>query len=231
LLEETRRTLAQAERAVALARRAGAGATGSLRIGFVASGACMPPLLARFRARYPEVALELTEATSAQQLAGLAADRLDVGLVVLPLPAGYEATVTTRTILRSRFVAALPATHRLAGSRRAMALSALASEPWILFPAHEGRGLHDVIMTACTRAGFVPQVAQRAVQMETIVGLVAAGLGVALVPEPMSDTRRRGVTLRALSGPGTPVPYEAALAWRRDDRSPVLMEFLKLASS
>lgn len=75
-------------------------------------------------------------------------------------------------------------------------------------------------------AGFTPQVAQRAVQMETIVGLVAAGLGVALVPELLKDAGWKGALFRDLKGPGTPVLYEVALAWRRDDKSPALNALL-----
>ncbi len=112
-----------------------------------------------------------------------------------------------------------------------MPLAALAQEPWILFPLHEGPGLHDRITRACASAGFQPNVVQRAVQMETIIGLVAAGLGVALVPALFEDVGWKGVAFRHLTGPGAPVRYEVALAWRRSDGSPALAALLRQVGS
>ncbi|MCC8942045.1 LysR family transcriptional regulator [Bradyrhizobium sp. Arg68] len=227
LRDEARRTIAQAERTIALTRRAGAGLTGSLRIGFVATAVrhIVPTLIADFRETHPDVALELMEAPSARQVAALLDDRLDLGIVALPLPTGVEREIATRTVLRSELVAALPERHALAQEPTApLALAALAHEPWILFPANEGPGLHDRIVGACAAAGFAPEVAQRAVQMETIVGLVAAGLGVALVPALFKTTGWSAVVFRAIDG--TPVRYEVALAWRRNDGSAALAALL-----
>ncbi|MCA6123676.1 LysR family transcriptional regulator [Bradyrhizobium sp. WSM 1704] len=229
LRDEARRTIAQAERAVALTQRAAAGLTGSLRIGFVATAVrhIVPNLIANFRETHPEVALELMEAPTARQAAALLDDRLDLGIVALPLPAGTEQHIATRTVLRSELVAALPARHDLARQPQApLPLAALAREPWILFPASEGPGLHDRVIRACAAAGFAPQVAQRAVQMETIVGLVAAGLGVALVPALFRTAGWESVVFRGIDGGASPVPYEVALAWRRNDSSPALAALL-----
>jgi DNA-binding transcriptional LysR family regulator len=229
LQDEARRTITQAERAVMLTRRAGAGVVGSLRIGFVASAVrrLVPTLVADFRATHPDVALELTEAPTARQAAALLEDRQDVGVVVLPLPAGFERRIVTHTLTSGRLVAAIPRRRALAAEPDVpLPLAALANEPWVLFPAVEGPGLHAAILAACAKAGFMPRVAQHAVQMETIVGLVAAGLGVALVPSLFGDERRDGVVFRALAGAGSPIPYELALAWRAGDNSPALMALL-----
>jgi len=102
----------------------------------------------------------------------------------------------------------------------------LAAEPWVLFPPNEGPGLASTILAACSRAGFSPQIVQQAIQMETIIGLVAAGVGVSLVPERPSEAGHPGVVLRPLIGPGTPIPYKVALAWCVGDPSPVLQAFL-----
>lgn len=234
LRDEALRTLAQAERAMTLTKRAGAGLTGSLRIGFVATAVrhIVPTLIARFRETHPDVALDLVEAPSARQVAALLEDRLDLGIVALPLPSGTEQQIATRIVLRSRLVAAIPNRHPLVNKPdRPLALNSMAREPWILFPASEGPGLHGTIEKACVAAGFTPQVAQRAVQMETIVGLVAAGLGVALVPELFKDAGWKGVAFRALKGPGAPVPYKVALAWRRDDKAPALSALISAANT
>ncbi len=232
LLEEARRTLAQAERAAVLARRAGTGAIGSLRIGLVASAVrqVVPPIVRRFRASHPEVSVDLQEATTAQQLEALREDRLDLGIVVLPLPIGREKGIEARTILRRHLVAVLPAGHRLSkNSDQRLRLAALAWEDWVLFPSHLGPGLHDRIVAACAQVGFAPTVTQRAVQMETIIGLVAAGIGVSLVPETFAGDRRQGVTFRRLAGPATPIRYEIALIWRKADPSPALAAFIATA--
>ncbi|WP_286182149.1 LysR family transcriptional regulator [Rhizobium sp. ICMP 5592] len=230
LREEAQRTIAQAERAVTLARRAGTGEIGSLRIGFVASAVrrLLPILIAAFREQHPAVVLELEEVPTARQIAAILDDRMDVGIVALPLPSDVEHRITVQTMVKSRLVAAIPARHPLANAiDTPLALAALADQPWILFPAGEGPGLHSTILHACAEAGFTPRVAQRAVQMETIIGLVAAGLGVALVPRLFNETPREGVVFRELTGSGSPVPYETALAWRKDNHLPTLKAFIR----
>ncbi|SCB28522.1 DNA-binding transcriptional regulator, LysR family [Rhizobium hainanense] len=226
--EEARRTIAQAERAVALAKRAGEGIIGTLRIGFVASSIhhLVPQIVAEFRKAYPLVALELEEATSARQLTAITADRMDIGLVALPIPPDKKTRVSTSVLLQSRLVAAIPASHPLA-SAPLLPLAALIEESWVLFPEGEGPGLHSAIMRACAEAGFSPRVGQRAVQMETIVGLVSAGLGVSLVPEAFLSSKREGVIFRHLDGVGTPIPYQLGFAWRSEQPSPVLSSFLR----
>jgi DNA-binding transcriptional LysR family regulator len=211
-LLEARRALAQADRAVEMARRAGEGVIGSLRVSFVASTArdLLPRALRAFRAQHGKVELELREATTAEQVNLLMQDRADVGLVASPLPALDGLNV--RSLYRSGLVVALPAAHR-ATARARLALSNLADEPWILFPARQGPGLHRQILSACAVAGFVPRVVQEAVQMETIIGLVAAGLGVSLVPPTLAEIGRVDVAFRTLRGPGSPVAYELAIAY------------------
>jgi DNA-binding transcriptional LysR family regulator len=230
LREEAQRTIAQTERAVILTQRAGAGEIGSLRIGFVASAVrqLLPILIAAFREQHPAVALELEEAPTARQVAALLDDRMDIGIVALPLPSGVEHRIVTQSMVESHLVAAIPAGHPLANAADTpLALAALADQPWILFPAGEGPGLHETILRACSEAGFTPRVTQRAVQMETIIGLVAADLGVALVPSLFSGTPREGVVFRELCGTGAPVPYETALAWRKGNNLPALEAFIR----
>lgn len=221
-LEEARRTVTQAERAMRVAQRAGAGLTGLLRLTFAPSAAreVLPPILRAFRERYPDVQIELTEAMSAQQIEALRADRADLGFVVPPLQDAQG--IHSMTVGRSRLIAALPAEHRLARAR-SIGLGDLAGEPWILFPARHAPGLHRRIHAACGEAGFAPSIGQEALQMETIVSLVAGGMGVALVSAAFGASRRKGVAFRELAGAGTPVDYELALAYVRT--SPLLAAF------
>ncbi|HHT8919147.1 TPA: LysR family transcriptional regulator, partial [Burkholderia cenocepacia] len=154
-LLEARRTLEQAERAVAVARRAGAGLGGTLRLRFVDStvNALLPLILRAFQERHPNVDFQLEEGTTAEQVLALRQDRTDAGLVVLPVADAGDVHV--EPLLRDRMVAALPDGHRLARRRR-IALAELADEPWVMFAAHHGPGMHALIVTACAQAGFAP---------------------------------------------------------------------------
>ncbi|WP_075353241.1 LysR family transcriptional regulator [Desulfovibrio sp. DV] len=227
-LEEARRTLAQAERAIREAKRAGQGLTGSLRATFVASVAhyLLPRVLRGYRKSHGEVALSLEEATTAQQLVALQRDQSDIGFVVLPLVDVSNLTVIP--LYQGSLMAALPAGHPFA-ARAGLTLADLAEEHWVFFPARHGPGLYGRIMAACAMAGFSPIVVQQAVQMETIISLVAGGIGIALVPSPMAKRSYPGVLFRPLSGAGMPIPYELALAYKQ--YTPVLAAFIKAAQS
>ncbi len=116
-------------------------------------------------------------------------------------------------LLRDRMVAALPDGHRLARRRR-IALAELADEPWVMFAAHHGPGMHALIVTACAQAGFAPRVVQQPRQMQTTAGLVAGGIGVALMPRLFVPMQPQGITFCQLKDAGSPLAYELALAYR-----------------
>jgi DNA-binding transcriptional LysR family regulator len=218
LLEEARRLLDQAEAAVVHARRAAEGAVGRLTIGFVSTVdySILPPLVRRFRQKRPGIALKLLELTGDRQQALLQSGELDLGLSILPSPA---SSLTMRPVFREPLVAAVPANHLLAGRRRT-ALRSLAAEAFIQFPRELAPGLYDLAIAACQRAGFTPHLAQEAIQMQTILGLVAAGLGVALVPHCMSKLQRPDVRYLALEARGFEV--ETVALWHSENRAPVL---------
>lgn len=225
-LEEARRAVAQADRALSAAKRAGAGVTGTLRVNFVPSVAhyLLPRILRAFREKYPGIELNLGEATTAQQVAALNEDRADIGFVMPPLHQAEGLSIDV--LVRDQLVVALPEGHRLA-KRRTLTLTHLADEPWILFPARQGPGLYGRVLAACAKAGFVPRAAQETMQMDTIASFVAGGIGVALVPASLATLGRRGVIFRRPAGAGAPVDYELALAFRR--RTPALDAFAAVA--
>lgn len=222
-LDEARRTVNQAERAMLAAQRAGAGLTGTLRVTFVASAAreILPSILLRFREHYPAVKLELREAMTTQQLAFLANNESDLGFVIPPLQDAENLKI--EVIARNRLVAALPEGHPLTNANQ-ITLADLSQESWILFAARQGPGLHRIIHAACAKAGFSPRIGQEAPQMDTIASLVAGGMGVALVSRALATGGRKGVTFRELAGPGTPVEFELAIAYAQS--SPVLDAFV-----
>lgn len=222
-LDEARKAINQAERAILAAQRAGAGLSGTLRVTFVASAAreILPSILLRFREHYPAVKLELREAMTTQQLAFLANNESDLGFVIPPLQDGENLKI--EVVARNRLVAALPEGHPLAKADQ-IALADMSQEPWILFAARQGPGLHSIIHAACATAGFSPRIGQEAPQMDTIASLVAGGMGVALVSRALATGGRKGVVFRELTGAGTPVEFELAIAYAHS--SPVLDAFV-----
>ena len=222
-LKEARKTVEQAERAMLAARQAGEGLSGLLRITFVASAAreILPAILLRFREHYPQVKLELQEALTAQQIELLQTGRSDLGFVVPPLQDAKD--LKFEIVAHNRLVAAVPEDHPLAQNEQ-IALGDMAHESWILFPERQGPGLHRIIHAACLQAGFVPRIGQEAPQMDTIVSLVAGGMGVALVSRALVKGGHRGVAFRELTGVGTPVKFELAIAYK--ELTPVIEAFI-----
>jgi DNA-binding transcriptional LysR family regulator len=222
-LEEARRTVSQADRAIQVTKRAGQGLVGSLRVTFVGASSAhdlLPRVLKNFRKRHAEVELELRQATTAEQLAALRAERADLGFVVSPLLDAED--ITAEVLFTDVLVAALPEDHSLARLKR-LCLSDLAGEPWLLYPRREGPGLHSRVIEACSQAGFTPWIVQEAIQMDTILSLIAGGLGITLTTRTFAAEGRRGISFRELYGAGTPIRYELALAYR--SRSPVIEAF------
>lgn len=229
LQKEAATTLMQMERSMLLTRRAGEGMTGALRIGFVATAVrhLLPETIARFHLSCPGVVLELKEMTTVRQVASLLEDTLDVGIAVLPVPEYAIQKLSCHRFFSCPLVAVLPNKHP-AGTGGALSLSSLATEPWVLFPEQEGPGLYRSIIEACEKEGFIPEVVQRAVQMETIVGLVASGLGVSLVPEFMQKSGWVNVSFCRLSG--EQIPYQVALIHNPENTNPHVADFVRNAS-
>ena len=198
-LRDARALLSELEGAVATARRIDAGQTGRLRVAFVGSAllSIVPGTVERFRASRPGVAIELRERSTVDQLRAVSAGVVDVGLVRPPIE--DDGQLRLQTVLRERTVAALPAGHALASMTR-VSLRRLAAEPLVLFPRDQAPGYHDLLIEALAGAGAGPRVIQYAPEMLTIIGLVAAGTGVSLVPASVSRLALDGVTYRPVSG-------------------------------
>ena len=228
LLPEAQRLLMQAESLPALVQRAAAGESGQLRLAFVSSAdySVLPVALREFRSAYPAVQIDLREATSDVQLEELAAGNIDLGILIPPVPDKLKTILDYFPVLTEPLVLALPADSKLATATRKVSLKSCAGLPLIIFPRRLAPALHDQILGCFRDAGLTPSIEQEAIQMQTIVGLVAAGMGIALVPQSVSNLKRPGVEYRALKEASPLV--EIGLAWRRDNTSPVLQSFLDL---
>jgi DNA-binding transcriptional LysR family regulator len=227
-LPEARLTLAQAERAQRTALRAARGEIGRLRVGFVEAATysgILPDVLAFFRMHLPDIGLSLFEMDSLQQGEAFRDGRIDVGVLHSP-PADAARWLRVEPVFSDPLVAALPHSHRLAaaGARGTIALADLAGEPFVTVPRSVNPPLYDEVIANCRAAGFSPRVVQEAVGWHTLTGLVAAGLGVALVPRSLARLRRPGVAFRAVRD--LPVELPMAAVWRQGDASPVRERFV-----
>ncbi|MEP7001091.1 MAG: LysR substrate-binding domain-containing protein [bacterium] len=221
-LVEARRALAQVAMAVDIARRADAGEAGRLRIGYVDSAlwGALPAVIGVFRERYPHVALTMLERLPTQQWTGLRLGDLDVS--VGPPPPTF-ADLSTAHVTEERLMVALPSAHPLA-AHTSIDLASLADEPWVLVPSRVPSRLRDVVVAACAAEGFTPRVAQEARQLDALVALVSAGLGVTLVPATAERIPRQGVVLRRLRG--VDLTFRLVAMWSRGPKSPTVGAFL-----
>lgn len=223
-LDEVYRTLAQSDLAVEAARRAGRGESGVLRVGYAPTALynVLPDALKTFRRRYPEVVLELVGLVSTPQEEALASGRIDVGFLYPPVE---DRNIATEIVAREPLVAVLPTDHRLA-SRDRVRLEELANEPFVMFPRRNRPSLHDRLISECRNAGFSPRVAQEVEEIQALLGLVAAGFGVALTLESFRKLKRPSIVYRSLDNYTEMLAF--AVAWRRDDESPALLNFLRM---
>jgi DNA-binding transcriptional LysR family regulator len=231
LLAEARIVLNGAEHAITAARRAARGEAGRLGLGFTSSASfhpLVPRLIREFREASPLVSLTLEEAGTAELVDGLRAERIDAAFVRSPI--GPAADLTIRSVLEEEMVAVLPAGHRLAASTTTarLPLIALESETFILYRRPLGPGLYDAIIAACQRAGYSPRIGQEAPRMLATLSLVAAGLGITLIPASMQRIGMEGLAYRAIQRKaGLAAPLN--LACRRGETAPAVRRFLALA--
>ena len=220
---------AQVERAIQAARRAARGELGSLRIGFTASSAFNPVVsgaIRSFRRAYKDVDLTLEESNTTRLVSALNEGELDAAFL-RPGSAGLDE-FQLRLLSEEPLLAVLPAKHALA-RRPKLKLADLGHERFVLFPREIGPTLFDTIALACREAGFQMRPGQTAPQIASIVNLVAAELGVSLVPASMRQIQAKGVIFRELHD--TSAVARLSLAWRRSDTSPFLKNFVECALS
>lgn len=228
LLEEARAVLARTAELEDAVRRAARGEAGRLAVGFTPSAALhpfVPAVLRAFREQAPAVRMELDEAGTTELVDALLHGRLDAAFVRSPV--GRVPGLLVEPVLEEPMLAALPAGHLLAGPEEdgtPLPLAGLAAESFILYRRPAGPGLYDAILAACRAAGFSPVVAQEAPRLPATLSLVAAGLGVSVVPASMRRLAVAGVTYRDLDGcPGLSAPLHLAL--RRAGLTPTVTRF------
>ena len=193
-LDQAREVLRGVSNATESARRAERGESGRLSVAFyyIAGLSILPPVLREFRQRYPNVSLDLRELPSKTQIAEVLKGTIDIGIVHEP---STVKAVSVETIQREALVAVLPSTHRLA-SRSTLRLPDLHAESFIMVPRSDGSALHQRIIDSCNAAGFSPNIVTGAKMFVTVIGLVAAGMGIAIVPAVCAQIRHPHVVFR-----------------------------------
>ena len=206
-----------------VARRVGRGELASVRVGFTDSAALsiFPAAVRRHRSAFPEVHLDLVEGATRAHVVSVEDGLLDLAVVRGPVAA--SAAVASETVYREPLTVALHASHPLAGRRR-IALGELRGEPFVLFPHPLAPEFHEWIVGLCVAKGFVPRVEYEGAEYQTILSLVAAGLGLSLVPTSVRTIGPADVRFRPLAD--TPDTAEIAVVYRPDRVFPAMAAFL-----
>jgi DNA-binding transcriptional LysR family regulator len=232
LLDHARTLLAQHERTLEATRAAARGEQGRICVGVMPTAPFhpfVPSVIRAFRAAFPLVSLTLDECLRTEVLERLHNDRMDVAFLRAAIPEAHELVVYP--LLVEPMVVALPLGHGLADSGgrddRGLALKDLARETFIVYARQHGPAIYEATMAACVKAGFSPRLGQEAPRVTSALSLVAAGLGISLVPACMQRMALEGVVYRGLRGAAQPTVV-LNLGARRGDPSPVVRHFLTL---
>jgi len=236
-VEKARLILANVDLAVEATQRSARGEQGNLAIGFTSSAAFHPLVSSMVRSlkqSAPGVSLALEEASTGDLIEALRAGRLDVAFVRSPVDA--SAGLIIEPILDEEMLVALPDQHPLVTgtpsrrghgiSSRRIPLLALANETFILYRRPSGPGLYDSIIAACRTAGFSPRIGQEAPRMLSTLSLVAASLGISIIPESMARLEADGVSyVRIETSAGLIAPLH--LAYRDEAPSGVVRRLIE----
>lgn len=226
LYRDALRVLDSVEDSVRGVRRLVDGRQGLIRIGFTGTAAYsqLPKVARILNEQLPDVALEIhADLLTPAQVESLTESRLDLGVLRPPVE-GED--LTTRTITSEALALALPADHRLVAESNVM-MADLRTENWVLYTDSHS-AMNDAMARACRTAGFTPRHRHTAPSTGVLLALVSAGLGLALVPESVRSAPPDGVVFRELPDAGA---IDLALAWRRDDDSPLVTHVLKTLES
>lgn len=227
LAERVRFILSRIGEAVVVTQQVGRGISGHVCVGFTESG-CFHPAVTRtlleFRQAYPDLHVTLQENSSTNLVAMIRDGTVDAAFIRPPFEA--DEVVAYTALLHEKMVVAIPKGHRLA-SRKATTLAGLSDEVFVFYHRDVRPGLTDVVIAACERSGFRPRLSQEAPQLTSTLNLVAAGLGVAIVPESLRHLRTNDIAYLRLTGDA---PQAAlGLASRADVRSAALGNFIAVA--
>jgi DNA-binding transcriptional LysR family regulator len=219
--------LAQVERATRNVQRIARGDQGAITIGMINSAPFHPRvqlILREYREQFRAVSLKLTEGSTPDLAKAVLAGTIDAAFV-RPLISDDPGLVV-ETLFDEDLLIALPSNHPL-GKQKTLPVSALAREPFVMFSREVGSGLYDEIIAACRHGGFSPRIEQEASQVTSIVNLVAAGLGVSMVPASMRQINSDGVIYKRIDDPAPKA--RMSLVYRENYQSASMTHLITLA--
>lgn len=226
--EGARKALAQMQQAVDSARKAASGEIGQLTIGIASSAAngIISSLLRRYYEQYPNVKISLQELTAVEQIEALEAGQIDIGFEVVDSLLLTGRKLRSQVVTEESLVVVVPETHQFA-KRKAVKLKELATEPLIL-PDIQAFPFYKAFLDCCKTAGFEPKLLEntKATWMLTILSLVAAGTGLAILPDNVLNLQRKGVVYKNILG--LDLKRKLIAIWREDHRSETLLRLLSL---
>lgn len=217
-LADARHILRLAESAAVTVRRAARGELGSVTMGFTAASGygVMPGMIAQCRTRLPGIEINLKEMVTKEQMEALASGDLDLALL---RPQASLEDFEAQCVVREPLVAAMPASHPLVRERNPE-IGEFEGLPFIMYSPIEARYFHDLVAGAFSLAHVKPEYTQYTSQIHSMLALVAAGLGVALVPQAAVSLHFEGVVFRAVRKIRSASPVELYIAWKRDNDNP-----------
>lgn len=229
-LDNARAMLAQYDHTFEATRRTARGEQGRLCVGVTPTGPFhpfVPRVIRAFREAFPLVSLKLEECLSPELLKRLRNEQMDAAFLRTPMAEPEDLVINS--LLDEPMVVALPSAHVLAQNDgdTVLSLKDLAGETFIVYARQHGPGLYDATTAACLKAGFSPRLGQEAPRITSALSLVAAGLGISVVPASMQRMAMDGVAYRRLKGAARPKAV-LSLASRRGDPSAVVRHFLNL---
>jgi DNA-binding transcriptional LysR family regulator len=226
-LAEVEQIILRFDQGIRVLERASRGEIGQLTVGFQGSSVydIIPVSIKAFSERFPGVEVIMQPMETSEQVIAIAENNLDVGFVIPPIT---DASLEVEILLQEPLVLALPENHPLAAQSE-IAIAALANEPLILASRDRGCGLHEQIFEIYQRAALRPNVVCAAREMQVMLGFVAAGMGISLLPSHVKNFQRTGVIYRQLI-PEAPIAG-LGIAWKPNNPTPVLLAFLEIIRS
>lgn len=229
-LSDAREILGRVDQAQSRVRRFDLGHEGRMRVGYTSSASLhelTPGIIRAFRAAHPLVSIEIQEGATHDLLCALEEERIDAAFVRSPVR--QYATLECLTLNHENMVVALPIDHPMAcAANRGLRLSELKNEAFILYRQINGSGIKDMFLEVCQAAGFKPRVVEEVHRMIAAIQLVAAGLGISVVPQSLGTIQPGSVVYKTFE-PVSAVTVPLNLAYRRNVDAQAIKRFVSLS--
>ncbi|MDW0114413.1 LysR family transcriptional regulator [Sporosarcina saromensis] len=202
------------------------GMLGTLKIGFGPDYGTLTKILKIYEQHHPNVQLQLEQMPTAEQLMALEKKEIHIGLLPGPIK---KKNIESNVVAEHPYKVALPISHPLAKEVGGIDLQQLKDENFIMTPREIGPAYYDTIINICNTAGFHPHISKRTHELQTIIPLIAANMGIAIVPELVNYFNREEVVFLPIKN--CDITMKNCIAWNVEARSPMIDLFIELVKS